>query len=44
MSATMRRIAVLCLLGGLGLQLGGCIVAPIGGGPGWCYYHPYRCR
>ena len=26
------------------LALSGCVVAPVGPGPGgWCYYHPYRC-
>lgn len=31
------------LLAALALMLSGCIVAPAGPGPGWCYYHPYRC-
>jgi hypothetical protein len=31
----------------LGAILDGCVVAPAPGyayrGPGWCYWHPYRC-
>lgn len=37
-----RRLSAACLLLALGTSLSGCIVAP--GGPGWCYYHPWRCR
>lgn len=37
-----RRLSAACLLLALGASLSGCIVAPAG--PGWCYYHPYRCR
>lgn len=40
-----RAIATLVLLATL-VPLAGCIVAPYPGyyRPGWCYYHPYRCR
>jgi hypothetical protein len=31
------------LLVALALTLSGCVVAPVGPGPGWCFYHPYRC-
>ena len=31
------------LLVALALMLSGCVVAPVGPGPGWCFYHPYRC-
>jgi hypothetical protein len=36
-----RAIAILALLA-LALPLSGCYVAGPPG-PGWCYYHPYRC-
>jgi hypothetical protein len=42
-STIVRRIGAACMLAVLGASLSGCIVAPIRG-PGWCYYHPYRCR
>ncbi len=38
----IRAIATITLLA-LSIPLAGCVVeAPRG--PGWCYYHPYRCR
>lgn len=36
------RLTTTALLVGLGSALAGCVVAPLR--PGWCYYHPYRCR
>jgi hypothetical protein len=40
MKTSMMRV----LLIGLALTLSGCVVAPVPGGGGWCYWHPYRCR
>lgn len=36
----MKSSIMTALLVALALMLSGCVVAP---GPGWCYYHPYRC-
>lgn len=42
---TARRAIVVMLLLGVALPLSGCIVEGGGGGrPGWCYWHPERCR
>ncbi len=39
-----RAIAILLLLA-MAAPLSGCVVYDRPGpGPGWCYYHPYRCR
>ncbi len=38
----IRAIATIALLS-LAMPLAGCVVAGPGPGPGWCYYHPYRC-
>jgi len=39
----MRRyLFPLVALGLIAASLSGCVVYP-GRGPGWCYYHPYRC-
>ncbi len=37
-----RAIATLLLLA-FAFPLTGCVVEGPGR-PGWCYYHPYRCR
>lgn len=37
-----KRIFPAALVIGLGVALSGCVVVP--GRPGWCYWHPYRCR
>jgi hypothetical protein len=45
----MKRVVAVLLLVGSALALSGCVVEPVGPygygrpGPGWCYYHPYRC-
>lgn len=45
----MKRLVLVLLFSGAVLSLSGCVVAPgptygyYGAGPGWCYYHPYRC-
>ncbi len=36
-----RNGATLLILS-LGLALSGCVVVPVH--PGFCYFHPYRCR
>lgn len=38
----VARLAATALLIIIGGSLTGCVLAPVG--PGWCYYHPYRCR
>ena len=38
----MFRLTATLLLLALTVPLSGCIIAPAR--PGWCYYHPYRCR
>jgi len=38
-----RAIATVLLLA-LAIPLSGCVVEGPGRGPGYCYYHPYRCR
>ena len=38
----IKAIATITLLA-LSIPLAGCVVAGPPG-PGWCYYHPYRCR
>ena len=38
----MIRLTATLLLLALALPLSGCIIAPAR--PGWCYYHPYKCR
>ena len=47
----MKKALLALALLGTAMSLSGCIVAPYGYGygygharPGWCYYHPYRCR
>ncbi len=40
----MRKTIAVFLLLAAAVPLSGCIVAGPGGGGGWCYYHPYRCR
>ena len=37
----MKQLMLLALLFATIVPVAGCVVAP---GPGWCYYHPYRCR
>ncbi len=39
-----RRLRTLGAVVLLAASLGGCVVAPWGPHPGWCYWHPYRCR
>ena len=39
----MKRFLILLVLFGLGLPLAGCVVEGPGH-PGWCYWHPRRCR
>ncbi len=40
----MQSLIKKALLVALALALSGCVVAPVGPGPGgWCFYHPYRC-
>jgi len=39
----MKRYLMLAILLVTALPLTGCVVAPAPG-PGWCYWHPYRCR
>jgi hypothetical protein len=39
----MKSSIKTALLVAFALALSGCVVAPAGPGPGWCYYHPYRC-
>jgi hypothetical protein len=41
-SARFRLIRALAVIAVLGPVLGGCFYGP-GPGPGWCYWHPYRC-
>ncbi len=38
----MTRVTATLLLLALALPLSGCVVYPAR--PGWCYYHPYKCR
>jgi hypothetical protein len=38
-----RSLAVIGMVIAVGVLLAGCYVAPVGPGPGWCYYHPHRC-
>ena len=38
----LRRCCATILILGLGLALSGCVVVPAR--PGFCYFHPYRCR
>ncbi len=38
-----RSLAVIGMAIVVGVLLAGCYVAPVGPGPGWCYYHPHRC-
>ena len=41
----MRRAIATILLLAVAMPLTGCVVAGPGyGRPGWCAYHPYRCR
>jgi|HubBroStandDraft_4_1064222.scaffolds.fasta_scaffold5874786_1 hypothetical protein len=37
--ARFTRLAALGLLVAVGVTLSGCYPP----GPGWCYWHPYRC-
>lgn len=39
-----RRAVAALLLAGLAGGLAGCVVYPGRPHPGWCYWHPYRCR
>ena len=39
----MHRVIALALLLTIAVSMTGCIVEP-GGGGGWCFWHPYRCR
>ena len=38
----IRAVATVLLLS-LAIPLAGCVVYDRPYGPGWCYYHPYRC-
>jgi hypothetical protein len=40
----MFRVVATLLLLSLAIPLAGCVVEARPGGPGWCYYHPYRCH
>lgn len=42
MNDIARKIMLGCCLLAASLSLSGCVYPPPG--PGWCYYHPYRCR
>jgi hypothetical protein len=39
----MFRVVATLLLLSLAMPLAGCVVEGRPG-PGWCYYHPYRCH
>ncbi len=39
-----KRLVATMLVLGIGVVLSGCVVVPGRGRPGWCYWHPYRCR
>jgi hypothetical protein len=38
----MRRLATIATVVGMSVALSGCVIAPWH--PGYCYYHPHRCR
>jgi hypothetical protein len=40
----MPRWSTLALLLAVAFGVSACVVAPVRGGGGWCYHHPYRCR
>jgi hypothetical protein len=42
MAKRWRGIGATVLIIGIGITLSGCVVVPAR--PGFCYYHPYRCR
>lgn len=40
----MKRVVMLLSLLAVAIPLAGCVVTTYPARPGWCYWHPYRCR